>query len=285
MKISGLFPGVAREKIPQKTIVEAKKQNDAFEKSGPIDYRRFNKKDRKLVRNFFLFNFYHLYRTQYDNLIMEQIRTDTKPIRVAFAKEAFSYLEARGFSLDDARYFFSLCYQLRRAIYFINQSLVGASPRMVGFRESLWNNIFTYSLDLYNQHVWYRMEEFPTLLIGESGAGKATAAGVIGRSGYIPFDTNKQCFVESFTPNSISLNLSECSPLKVESELFGHIKGAFTDAFSNHEGVFARCSENGTLFLEEIGEATHAIQIKLRNVLEKRSYSPIGAGSPGEFLP
>jgi transcriptional regulator with GAF, ATPase, and Fis domain len=63
----------------------------------------------------------------------------------------------------------------------------------------------------------------------------------------------------------------------IESELFGHRKGAFTGAVEAHEGIFARCSAHGAIFLDEIGDAGVPIQIKLLHVLQDRTFSPVGS--------
>ena len=78
--------------------------------------------------------------------------------------------------------------------YFISHFLVGSSPCMQSLKKHLWYNVFTYNIELYDNVLWDRMEDFSTLLLGETGTGKGTAAQAIGRSGYIPFDEKKGCF-------------------------------------------------------------------------------------------
>ena len=71
--------------------------------------------------------------------------------------------------------------------------------------------------------------------------------------------------------------MSQYSTGVLESELFGHKKGAFTGAFENHPGLFAKCSKHGSVFIDEIGEIDIPIQVKLLNVLQERNYSPVGS--------
>ena len=111
------------------------------------------------------------------------------------------------------------------------------------------------------------MEDFSTIILGKTGTGKGMAAAAIGRSGHIPFNEKKGCFSDSFARTFLSINLSQYSEHLIESELFGHSKGAFTGAIGDHLGVFSRCSPHGAILLDEIGEISTTIQIKLLNLL------------------
>jgi transcriptional regulator with GAF, ATPase, and Fis domain len=168
-------------------------------------------------------------------------------------------------------------YQIRRAYFFISRELVGSSPCMKHLRARLWDNVFTHDILWYERCLWNRLEDFSTLLLGETGTGKGAAAAAIGRSGYIPFDPNAQKFEESFTRAFVRLNLSQFPETIIESELFGHRKGAFTGAIEKHEGIFSRCSPYGAIFLDEIGDVSIPVQIKLLQVLQERTFSPVGS--------
>ncbi|GAI37824.1 unnamed protein product, partial [marine sediment metagenome] len=142
---------------------------------------------------------------------------------------------------------------------------------------NLWNNIFTHDIRYYERYLWDKMEDFSTLLVGPTGSGKGAAAAAIGRSGFIPFDDRKQAFAESFTKTFIPVNLSQYPETLLESELFGHTKGAFTGAVASHDGLFALCGPHGSIFLDEIGDINPQVQIKLLQILEERIFSPVGS--------
>ncbi|MDD5676497.1 MAG: sigma 54-interacting transcriptional regulator [Kiritimatiellae bacterium] len=244
--------------------------------AGHGDVRRFAGEDRQLVETAFLFDAFHQWIDAFDQLILDQIKAGDASLLVPFASSAHTRLIGRGFTADAFQHYFAVFYQLRRAFYFINQGLIGHSPCMKALRERLWNNVFTHDIRWYERFLWDHMEDFSTVLLGETGTGKGAAAAAIGRSGYIPFNIEKECFAESFTRSFVSINLSQFVPALLESELFGHRKGAFTGAIDRHDGVLARCSPHGAIFLDEIGDVTVPVQIKLLQVLQERTFAPVG---------
>lgn len=254
-----------------------------LESQGFADLRRFGGEERELMRDVFLFEVYHHFYELLDAHIDAQVKSGDTPAAVTFAVDALALLARRGFSGEDSRRFFGIFFQLRRAFHFIVQGLIGESGCMKAFRRHLWDNVFTHDIRWYDRYLWNRMEDFSTLLLGETGTGKGAAAAAIGRSGFIPFDERKGCFAESFTRGFVSLNLSQYPETLIESELFGHRKGAFTGAVEAHEGVLARCSPHGAIFLDEIGDVSTPVQIKLLQVLQERTFSPVGSHEKRRF--
>ena len=112
------------------------------------------------------------------------------------------------------------------------------------------------------------MGDVTTLVTGPSGTGKELVARAIGLSRYIPFDAEGQAFADDTPRSFVPLNLSALSPTLIESELFGHRRGAFTGAVADRAGWLETCPPRGTVFLDEIGELDPAIQVKLLRVLQ-----------------
>ncbi|MBK5274879.1 MAG: sigma-54-dependent Fis family transcriptional regulator [Desulfuromonadales bacterium] len=246
-------------------------------KTGRDDLTRYGAEDRDLLRTAFLFDIYHRYRQLFDEFILKQQAAGDTPVPLRFARELLSKISALGMNETESQRYLGIFYQIRRAFYFIETALTGLSPSMNALRLQLWNNIFTCNINWYERHLWNRMEDFSTLLLGETGTGKGAAAAAIGRSGFIPFNDRKGCFTESFTRNFIAINLSQYPESLLESELFGHKKGAFTGAIENHEGIFSRCTPHGSIFLDEIGDVSIPVQIKLLQVLQERTFAPVGS--------
>lgn len=276
LKITGKYPDdKAREDVAA-VVEEVGRRIRKLETQKGHDFRRYRGQDRQMVKNALLFDVFHRYIPLFDQLIIDQMAAGEENLLLSFDRDALTLMEARGFSSKHACRYFELFFQMRRAFFFIQQTLVGRSPCMIKLRERLWNNVFTHNIELYDEHLWNRMEDFSTMVLGPTGAGKGTAAAAIGRSGYIPFDRKKHRFVENFTSAFIPINLSQYSQTLIESELFGHKKGAFTGAIENYQGVFDRCSPYGSILLDEIGEVSHPIQIKLLQVLQERCFLPVG---------
>jgi DNA-binding NtrC family response regulator len=248
---------------------------------GRLD--QFTPSDRPLVEIVLLFDAFHRFILPLDEHIEAQETGGEEPIPAPFARPLLGLLGERGFPPAMARRHLELFFQLRRAFHFIQRRLVGHAPCMRRLRMHLWNNVFSHDLAAYDAYLQPRMEDFSTMLLGETGSGKGAAAAAIGRSGYIPFDEKRGRFVESFTHAFTAINLSQYPETLIESELFGHKKGAFTGAIESHRGVFSRCSPHGVLFLDEIAEIGVPVQVKLLKVLEDRRFTPLGSHAVERF--
>ena len=245
-------------------------------------FQDFADRDADLMRYTFLFEVYHHHSMTFDDFIVAQQQSETS-LKVPFANTVIRELAHRGFSDDEAIQLLAMFYQIRRTFFFIHRGLVGKSKCMRNLRMNLWNNIFTYDIRDYEQGLWDRMEDFSTLLEGPTGSGKGAAAAAIGRSGFIPYDPVKKEFTTRFTTMFLPINLSQYAESLLESELFGHTKGAFTGAVGEHKGVFSLCDKHGAIFLDEIGEVSTPAQVKLLKVLEERTFTPVGSHESRRF--
>ena len=129
------------------------------------------------------------------------------------------------------------------------RGLIGAEPR------------FLKTLELIGR---VAPTDASVLITGESGTGKELVAEAIHRNSRRrdgPF---------------VKVNLGGISSTLFESEMFGHVKGAFTDARADRKGRF-EMADRGTIFLDEIGEVDPAAQVKLLRVLQDRSYEVLGS--------
>lgn len=129
------------------------------------------------------------------------------------------------------------------------EGMVGTTPAM--------HKVFAL-LERFSRH------DAPVVILGETGSGKELVARALHSRGHRargPF---------------VALNCSAITPQLFESELFGHVKGAFTGAVRDHEGAF-EAANKGTLFLDELGELPLDLQAKLLRVLETSTVTPVGS--------
>lgn len=135
---------------------------------------------------------------------------------------------------------------------FGRSALVGQSPSMVALLDSLERVAAT---------------DVPLLVSGETGTGKGLCARMV--------------HAESTRASGpfVSINCGALPEHLLESELFGHEKGAFTGATQSRKGLFVE-ADRGTLFLDEIGELSLPLQVKLLHALEEGYVRPVGANRP-----
>jgi DNA-binding NtrC family response regulator len=126
--------------------------------------------------------------------------------------------------------------------------LVGRSPAMLG---------------VYKQIARAAESTVPVLIVGESGTGKELVARAI------------HAHSARASRPFVAVNCGAIAETLLESELFGHTRGAFTGAISDAKGLFEQ-SHTGTVFLDEIGEMSPALQVKLLRVLEEGEVRPVG---------
>jgi two-component system response regulator HydG len=147
----------------------------------------------------------------------------------------------------------------------VNQELVQRLDETFGFEGII------FSSDRMKQVIERVKRIAPTdatvLIYGESGTGKELIAQAIHHN-----SPRRGRRIKALNCAAVAENL-------VESELFGHVKGAFTDAVSDREGAF-EWANGGTLFLDEVGDMPMATQIKLLRVLEEHQITRVGDNKP-----
>ncbi|HWN43849.1 MAG TPA: sigma 54-interacting transcriptional regulator [Thermoanaerobaculia bacterium] len=244
--------------------------------------KRASREELGLYRDLVSYVLYGRYQERFFSLIVDP--------KAGERRAAFNFY--RDFAEDlawftdepfDAAHLFACFFQIRRAFHFTFRSIVGGSLPAARLRAQVWQSIFTHDLRRYQRSLYRTLGDVTTLVTGPSGTGKELVARSIAWSRYIPFDADAGTFRESWAESFFPLNLSALSPTLIESELFGHRRGAFTGAVADHSGWLEVCPPLGTVFLDEIGEVEPAIQVKLLRVLETRTFQRLGESQTRRF--
>ncbi len=190
-------------------------------------------------------------RLQYYNLRVLALAGGTRsPARLLCLAEDVTEQTALEQEARQQRYEVQLLQsQLLNQSQFLSGALLGQSAKIQAVRE------FVGKVAQYNTSV---------LLQGESGTGKSLVARLIHRARH----EGARPFVE--------INCAAIPETLLESELFGHEKGAFTNALASKKGLLEE-ADNGTLFLDEIGELPLSLQAKLLTFLETRRFRRVGS--------
>lgn len=240
-------------------------------------------RDLELYEIGVLFSLYRRYEELLHSAIVAEFETKSGHGQFDFYSEFFRDWQyyfhiprvAARFNQDPGHLFASF-FQLRRAFHLIFRYIVGTSMAAARLRAAAWQSIFTHDMRRYRKMLYERMGDITTLIIGPSGTGKELVARAIGLSRYIPFDTKRKTFVGNFSLCFHPLNLSALPSTLIESELFGHRRGAFTGALEDRRGWLETCEPWGSVFLDEVGDLDPSVQVKLLRVLQTRTFQPLG---------
>lgn len=146
-------------------------------------------------------------------------------------------------------------------------AIAGKSAAMQAVRHEVWAACFGDSL-LHALHLERVIRDHDVLILGETGTGKESIAGAL-QAGTPGADAGE------FAPRA-AINAAAIPETLIESELFGHVKGAFTGASETRRGRI-RKADGGTFFLDEVGDLHVTTQVKLLRVIESNEISPVGS--------
>ena len=226
---------------------------------------------------------YQTYAPRFDAAVREQLAGGAASARLdffgTFRADAERWLALPGLTLIERErpaHLFACAFQIRCAFHHVFRGLVGGSLPLARLRAAIWQSIFTGDLRRYRRGLHARLGDFATLITGPSGTGKELVANAVARSRFRAFDPRRQALAEEGSEMFYPLNLSALSPTLIESELFGHRRGAFTGAVADRAGWMEVCPASGAVFLDEIGEVDASIQVKLLRVLQSREFQRLG---------
>ena len=139
----------------------------------------------------------------------------------------------------------------------LREELAGGAPEQIVFASPRFREVYDLTLKVASS-------DANILVLGESGTGKELIASAL--------HNHSQRSSRPF----VSLNCAALTDTLLESQLFGHMRGAFTGAVANQKGMMEE-ADGGTLFLDEIGDVSPPLQAKLLRVIQERDFIPVGS--------
>jgi Nif-specific regulatory protein len=189
------------------------------------------------------------------------IYIDSQGQKARFSKQSLNFLQAfanqAAIALENARLIVG--FQQENAILKEEFHRIYAFEEIIGKSKAM-EQVFQMMGKVLNN-------DTNVLLMGETGTGKELVAKAIHYNG----SRSKKAFVP--------VNCGAIPESLIESELFGHKKGAFTGAINDKEGLI-KVADGGTLFLDEVGELPPTVQVKLLRFLQDRQFTPVGEVNP-----
>jgi transcriptional regulator with AAA-type ATPase domain len=249
------------------------------------DGARVDEQARELIRGVGLYVLYYRHDAAFFATIIADPPSESMPFYEAFERDYHSVFAEIGAPPWARRpdELFALFFQTRRAFHFVFHQILGSSEAAAALRATVWESLFTHDPWRYLKHLRGRMHEASTLILGPTGTGKELVASAIGMSAYIPFDATRRQLARDFRRAFHPVHLAAMSKQLIESELFGHKKGAFTGAVADRMGHLEGRTSSETIFLDEIGELDPEVQVKLLRVLQSRTFHRLGDSEPRSF--
>ncbi len=274
-------------------VVQRTQQTLDAARRRQIDGTTFGEQDARRYEEMLMLVQYYRFREDFNKLLQEKPEPDQRTGRGQSAKRMYRQFATtvRDYAIDDVfdagdpslAHWFAGFFQVRRAFTNIFDYIIGVSPSAVQLRAAVWQSIFTHDMRRYRRVLYRRMGDQTTLITGPSGTGKELIARAVGMSQYVPFDPSAATFGENGQSCFVALHLAAMSPTLIESELFGHHRGAFTGAVSDRAGWLESCPPTGTVFLDELGELDPQLQVKLLRVIQQRTFHRVGETQDRRF--
>ena len=154
-----------------------------------------------------------------------------------------------------------------RTHHILKEEIKGSSPAIMDAKKKTWHACFGKEL-VSSLSFKQAIKDLNVLILGETGTGKELFARVIQAAAFWHSGPN-------MAPTA-SVNVAAFTESLIDSELFGHKRGAFTGAMQDRDGL-VKASHGGTFFLDEVGDLPKETQVKLLRVIETKKVRPVGS--------